>query len=234
MASPTSAYELIRGAMRLIGAIAVGETPTAEEANDGLDRLNDLLENWSTQPQAVYTSQNDSVTALAGVSSYTVGTGGAWNVPRPVNIVGAYCTYNGVDFPVAIVGKEEYDAISLKTQSQPIVERMLYIEDWPLGKAILWPVPQVDIAISINADRVLTAISGLTDAITLPPGYVLALKYHLALALAPEFGLDPPAQVVADATRFLADIKRANSKPRVSRFDAALQPNQPSVWQRGY
>lgn len=234
MASPTSAYELIRGGLRLLGAIAVGETPTAEEANDALDRLNDILENWSTQPQAVYASQNDSVTALAGVASYTVGSGGTWNIQRPVNVVGAYCTYGGVDFPIEIVGKEQYDLIALKTQTQPLIQRLLFIADHPLARITVWPVPSADIPVYLNTDRVLTAISGLSSTVTLPPGYVLALKYALALAIAPEYGIQPSPQIQADAVRFLADIKRANRKPRVMQFDEALGSANPAVWQRGW
>ena len=36
--------DIIRRSMLLIGAIAVGETPTDEEAQDGLQTLNDMLE----------------------------------------------------------------------------------------------------------------------------------------------------------------------------------------------
>ena len=36
--------------MRLAGVLASGETPTADEAADGLKSLNDILENWSLEP----------------------------------------------------------------------------------------------------------------------------------------------------------------------------------------
>lgn len=39
--------------MRLATVLASGETATADEANDGLKTLNDLLENWSLDRKSV-------------------------------------------------------------------------------------------------------------------------------------------------------------------------------------
>ena len=46
--------------MRLIGTIATGETPTADETADGLLVLNDMLENWSTETLSVWGSSNQT------------------------------------------------------------------------------------------------------------------------------------------------------------------------------
>ena len=35
--------------MKDIGAVAAGEVPTADEAQDGLDMLNDMLAQWSNK-----------------------------------------------------------------------------------------------------------------------------------------------------------------------------------------
>ncbi len=42
-----TARSVIKSSLRLISAIAVGETPTAEEATDGLETLNDMLHSWA-------------------------------------------------------------------------------------------------------------------------------------------------------------------------------------------
>src|SRR5882757_50714 len=127
MPSPTTAGALITSSLRLIGAIATGETPTAAEINDGISTLNDLLENWSTQNLAMYGSAVEIFPTVAGQAIYTIGPTGNWNTARPVRISGdGYCTFNGVDFPVEQIGQGQYDAIGLKTQQQPIVEKLLY------------------------------------------------------------------------------------------------------------
>jgi hypothetical protein len=100
MPSPSSAYDLIRGAMRLINALAPGETPTATEAQDGLAVLNDLLETMSTESLSVWGQANQPFQTVAGQAVYTIGTGGNWDTARPIDITDAFCSLNGIDYPV--------------------------------------------------------------------------------------------------------------------------------------
>ena len=48
----------------------------------------------------------------------------------------------------------------------------------------------------------------------LPHGYLKALRYNLALELAPDHGVEPPRHVYAQAQIALADIKRHNIRHR--------------------
>ena len=41
--------DVIRGALRLIGVLAIGQTPTAAEMSQALDALNDMLATWPDQ-----------------------------------------------------------------------------------------------------------------------------------------------------------------------------------------
>ena len=41
--------DVIKSALSLLGVLAESETPTAEQASDGLDALNDMLASWETQ-----------------------------------------------------------------------------------------------------------------------------------------------------------------------------------------
>ena len=46
--------DIITRAMKDIGAIASGETPTPQEAQDGFDMLNDMIDQWSNESQMTY------------------------------------------------------------------------------------------------------------------------------------------------------------------------------------
>jgi hypothetical protein len=234
MPSSQSAYDLIKGSMRLIGAIATGETPSADEANDGLNTLNDLLETWSTENLIVWGSDNETFATVAGQALYTIGPAGNFNTVRPIRVTGAYCTFGGVDFPIQLIGPDEYNGIALKTQQQPIVEQLLYINDNPLGLIKLWPVPSQVIPIVLNNDRVLTQVASLATVMTFPPGHLIAMKHALAILLAPDYGVEPSSAVVAVATSTKANIKRANKIKRQATFDPALSSDEPAIWQRGY
>ena len=50
----TQPIDIITRAMKDIGAVAAGEVPTADEAQDGLDMLNDMIAQWSNENMMVF------------------------------------------------------------------------------------------------------------------------------------------------------------------------------------
>lgn len=226
--------DLIRSSMRLIGAIATGETPTADETADGLLCLNDLLENWSTESLSVWGSSNQTFSLVPGKATYTIGPAGDWVAPRPQSIDDAYMAFSGVDFPVAIISQSQYNGISIKMMAQPITERLLYVNEDPLGVVTVWPVPTQAAPITLSMGRVLSAPVGATDVLTGPPGFLKALRYCLAVEFAPEFGVDANATVLQVATDAKGDYKRANIPLLVSSYDDAITTPQVATYHRGY
>ena len=226
------ALDIIKTAMRHIGALATGETPTADEASDGLQALNDVLETWNLEGMMVYSGLVLPFVTVAGQSTYTIGTGGNWNTPRPIRISDAYCTVNGTDFPIEIIGLSEYDGISLKTQQQSIVERLVYVNDYPLAKVILWPVPASVITVSLDSDTILSSIATTATAISLPPGYQRALQYATAVELTAQYGNSIDVTRQAQATKAL--VKRANRQPQIMSFDPMLTGGGVFIGARGY
>lgn len=226
---------VVRASLRLIGAIASGETPTADELQDGLCLLQDLLQHWSTHNLAVYGGAVESFQTVAGQATYTIGPSGNWNTTRPVRISGdAVCTYQGVDFPVEQIGQDEYNAVPVKSTSSPIVEQLLYVNDYPLGRITLHPVPSAVVTITLNSDRVLTSVQNTATPMSFPPGYKLALRYALAMLLAPEYGITPSPDIRETAKSTFAAIKRANKGRRKSSFDLAIGGDGlPGDWRSG-
>lgn len=220
MPSPIAAIDLIKTAMRLIGVIAAGETPSAEEATDGLRALNDVLERWSIESLAVYGSLPKVFATVAGQSTYTVGTGGNWNTDRPVSIDNMYTTINGFDYVATEWSLEQYNSVGLKTQRQPYAQRWVFINDAPLAQIILWPTPSAAVPITIDMPRLLTQVATIATTLTLPPGYVSALQYAVAEELAPQYG--SPIDISARARATKALIKRANRTSRTMSFDPTL------------
>lgn len=226
--------DLIKSSMRLIGAIATGETPTADEANDALLVLNDMLENWSTETLSVWGSSNQTFSLVPGKSVYTIGPLGDWDTFRPIGIDDAYMKFSSVDFPVKVISQEQYNEINLKSMAQPIVERLLYVNEFPLGVVTLWPVPTQATDITMTMERLLNFPVALGETLTGPPGFVKAIRYCLAVELAPEFGMEASPTVIAVANDAKADYKRANIPLVVAQYDAALTVPQVALYQRGY
>lgn len=230
----STALELIESSMRLATVLASGETATADEANDGLKTLNDLLENWSLENLTVWQGNNEQFALTPGVSNYTIGPGGDFNTTRPIRIGASFTRVNDSDFPLIQWGLDEYNAVSVKTVGG-IPEQYVYLNDYPLGEIILYPVPATASTLFLNTDRVLTFPVALSTVLAFPPGYERALRYALAANLAPEYGVTPLPSVGAIATASKADLKRANRKRIVAAYDGTLLGEPPfAYWQRGY
>lgn len=235
MPSPTTAGAIIRAALNLTNAVGVDQTLTALETSDCLAVLNDIQEDFSTQNLAVWNTANQTFSTVAGQAVYTIGTGGNWNTVRPVRINDpAYCTYQGVDFPVYGWDQAEYNLVGLKTQQQPIVQRYLFVNEYPLSYITLWPVPSGVVSMTFSINNILTAITSAGTSITFPPGYAKAFIYQAAVELAPLFGKTASDDVRKESVAMLANLKRVNRETPVSRFDGALIQSGPVIWQRGW
>lgn len=222
MPSPISVLTLITSSMRLIGAVASGEDITPEEANDALLTLNDLLENWSVEKLSVWGALNQTFNLVAGQSTYTIGVGGNFNTGRPVAVDAGYTVFGGVSYDLTPMNQYEYNSISIKTMQNQIPERMLYVNNFPLGQLTFWPVPTTNSPVTLTIGRVLTSPVTITDSLTGPPGFLKALRYCLAVELAPEFGVEASETVFGVAADAKGDYKKSNQVDVVARFDDAL------------
>ena len=72
-ATSTTALDLITGALRNINALESGETPTAQDGNDALQVLNDLLESWSIEKLFIFSSTENRFVFNPGQYQYTIG-----------------------------------------------------------------------------------------------------------------------------------------------------------------
>lgn len=234
MPSPILVSAIITNAMRKLGAIANNETPTAAELADGLVAFNDVLETLSTEGLSVWETAVETFNLVIAQASYTIGPAGNFNTTRPVAITHAICTLTGVDFPVDIDPYEVYLDIPVKTIGGGPVSRMSYVNDYPLGKIYVFPVPSVAMTISLDTQTALTAAASVSTSVTYPPGYARMLQYQLMAEIAPDFGKELTPTQMALMTSTKAAIKRANRSLPLSSFDPALTGDGVSIWQRGY
>lgn len=79
--------EIISRALKDIGAIAAGETPTPEEATDAFDMLNDLIDQFSNEDMMVFNVTEIIFPVVQGQVQYTIGPN-----PSTANFIGASFT----------------------------------------------------------------------------------------------------------------------------------------------
>jgi len=94
----TQPIDIITRAMKDIGAIAAGEVPTADEAQDGLDMLNDMLAQWSNENMMVFYRSEIIFKTTQNQVQYTIGPSGQMGATFTGSISGTTLTVpaNGV------------------------------------------------------------------------------------------------------------------------------------------
>jgi len=204
---------VIGAALRLLKVNQAGEAPEANEAADGLIALNDIIESWNTQP-LMQPAKTQIYQVLTTASEYTFGSGGD-NSTRPITIFKAFIRdpTGQNDYPVRIIGTDEYDEIPFKSISSSYPYNLYYRSEYPLGVVTLYPTPTAGYTLYLECQAALSTYSAISDTINLPPGYLKALKYNLAIAISPEYK-DPSQIVLMEAQNSIANIKRMNSQDK--------------------
>jgi len=206
----TTALDIINRAARLIGVTFKSEVLTADEANDGLTALNDMLDSWSNEDLLTYAYTLESF-PLTSAASYTIGIGGDFNTSRPIDIASAVVRVGGIDYSLDIISLEEYQTeIPLKSIASPIPQLLTYDNGYPLGTMRIYYVPQGG-TLTLQSNKPLSNLSSLTSTVILPPGWNKALKSNLAIDLASEYGVEVPASVIAMAKESKGLIKLSTS-----------------------
>lgn len=209
-----TAQTIIDRALRLIGAIASGESPTTAESNDGLTALNAMISSWQTEKLNVYAFVDTAFTLVATDASYTVGPSGNFNLtPRPPKIEQVYVRANSIDYPVELIDYAKWNSIPDKTSDSDIPIYAYYEPTLTTGTLQLWPVPNAAYSLHIVTWTTLAELAALATSISLPQGYERALAYNLAIEVASEYEKEASPSVQSIAMESKAAIKRANNRP---------------------
>lgn len=217
-----TALDIIKRAMRIIGAIGQNEVPTSSEADDGLLALNDMLDSWDTDRTYVFSILEENFPLVAGTPDYTIGIGGDFNTTRPTDIDNVFVRLNSVDYPLKEIDSADYNSIPTKLNNGGIPEYFFYNPSFPLGEIKLWGVPASNLTIYINTWQKLQQFANLTTDYTFPPGYNRALAYGLAVEMAPEFGMTLTPEAIGIATLSQANIRNRNLPAPVMKTEVGL------------
>ena len=68
--------DIISRALKDIGALEAGETPTPDAAQDAFDMLNDMIDQWSNESMMVYYKNEIIFPIVPGQTQYTIGPTG--------------------------------------------------------------------------------------------------------------------------------------------------------------
>lgn len=209
-----SAGDQINSALRLIGMLAEGETPSAETSQDALSALNQMIDSWSAERLSVFATQDQVLTWPANTASRTLGPTGTLVGNRPVTLDDA--TYfkdasTGISYGIKIINQQQYDGIAVKTVTSTYPQVIFANDAYPDMELTVYPVPTKALEWHFISVQELSQPATLATTLAFPPGYLRAFKYNLACEIAAEFGVEPPPQVQRIAMTSKRVIKRINN-----------------------
>jgi hypothetical protein len=216
MATARTAQNLIDAALRSIGVLGSGESPTTQEGADGLLALQDLIGAWSTEGLVIpYINERQELTLTGGQTAYTIGTGGDFSTTRPIQILGAAGKGDGdVEYVYTLIDADTYRRYKLKsTGSQPYA--LWYNPVYPLGEIKIYPSPTGADTLYLDSLDPITEPTAVGTSVSLPEGYNRALRFNLALELASEYGRSATPLLVKNAADSKRAVKALNAAHRV-------------------
>ena len=306
MAKP---YDIICRALKDIGALEAGETPTADAAQDAFDMLNDMLDQWSNEDMMTFRWTEIVFPVVQNQTQYTIGpsgsvyatfvgsidqdiltvtsatqggitlnmtitgagipagteiksfiTGGGVGMTqngtyrlnqrigvipsetitgyyqKPLNINSAFVRVNtnqngvpimngGLDYPISVLGLDEYQMIGLETLNGPWPKALYYNPGDVLGNLYVWPNPSQG-EMHIFVDSLMTRYQDMYEDLPLPQGYTNCIRWNLAERLMPMYGKSNAQQIqmiVNYANKSKGELKRTNMAPAyVARYDEVI------------
>lgn len=209
-----SAGDQINAALRLIGQLAEGETPSSETSKDALAAMNQMIDSWSVERLSVFATQDQVFTWPASTSSRTIGATGDFVGNRPIALDDA--TYfrdptSGISYGIKLINQQQYDGIAVKTVTSTYPQVLFINESYPNSAMYVYPVPTRALEFHFISVQELTQPAVLATSLSFPPGYLRAFKYNLAVEIANEFGIEPPPTVQRIAIASKRTLKRINN-----------------------
>lgn len=182
----TTARDFVTLALKEAGVTGVGQTPLAEDINDGFTLLRRMMARWQKKRWLVpnlidvYAPGNNAISNL-------IGPGQHYNAFRPNIIQAAYFKQlnsgndvaNNVSYPLTLINSyENYAQLGLKNLNA-FPQFVFYDGAFPYGNVFIWPIPtslyeihliikgHIDFKTQLQDGEITEAGLGYTDGVYL-------------------------------------------------------------------
>ena len=209
----TTAGDQINRALRLLGVLAEGETPSAATSQDALLAMNQMIDSWNTERLSVFATQDQVFSWPAGEIRRTLGPTGDFVGNRPVLLDDAtyYRAPSGVSYGIKFINQDQYNGIAVKTATSTFPQVIFVNETFPDVEMYIYPKPTQTLEWHFISVEELSQPANLATQLYFPPGYMRAFAYNLTMEIAPEFGVEPSPQVQRIAMTSKRNLKRINN-----------------------
>jgi hypothetical protein len=174
--------QVVEEALKELAILAPGQTLDAAELEDGLTRLNFMFKSWGADGVSPWTDTDGTTTIAAGNPEVELS-------PRPLAVIEARVTINGVERQLAQWDQSEYASLPIKTSvGNPTAFSLRHAAD--SVKMRVWPVPSANVTVDYTYTRVLEDVDADTP-IDVPQMWSECVVLGLASRIGAMFGADP-------------------------------------------
>jgi len=183
--------DIIKRSLRLIGALAQGESPTTDQVTEAAVALNGLVKAWEADGMPLWAIKERTITLQATTNTYTLTT------PKPLKVIQAWYrnVTSNVDVPMRVITRDEYNRLGNKSSAGTPIQ-VFYEPRRDDGILHVFPTPSATDAANVSIHIVYQApfddFDQSTDTPDFPQEWYDAVTYGLATRLAPEYGLPIP------------------------------------------
>jgi hypothetical protein len=214
--------QYIASAMRKLNVLAKGQTPDAEDLENGTIAFNALIAEFRALGMPLWARATYSFSPTLNDVSYNIGVGQTLNTPYPINMLQAYRLDSGqtTHIPMEIVPDYNFNTFPSSSGGMPI--QLTYQPKVNMGVIKLWPTPDASALLStitIIYQRPTEYVISASDTLDVPEEWTNALIYQLAVRLASEWGISlPDRQMLKKEADDILDLVLENGTEQASLF----------------
>lgn len=183
--------QVITGALRKLGVIASGVSPSAQQTSDAAEALNAIVKAYQADGMPLWKIVSTTFTTVNGTNAYNIGVGQTINTTgKPLRLWQAIMNeVDGTEYPLNIYNRYDFQELPFNNNSGTPVN--LYYQ--PLsnyGVIKLWPTPDDSTStITVHYQTQFEDMDNATDDFDFPSEWIQPLIYALAWSLCPEYGI---------------------------------------------
>ena len=187
--------DIIKRALRLVGGLGQGETPTAAQTSEAATALNMLVKHLANRGVLLWSRKEISITPVAGQEAYEIGPGKTINQDRPLKVynIDRYNATTGITVGLLPLSQADFSSVNVSnissTPSQYWVEPLR-----DSTKIHFYPYPDTTFAANevfvVYYQATMQDFSASTDNPDVPQEFFDLLCYGLANRLSVEYGVE--------------------------------------------
>jgi len=185
--------DIIDGALRKLGVLAVGASPSPDQTAAALSALNMLKSSWSYEELLLPYKQTEQFSIAGSISELSMGVSGDMHTTKPVKISAMFFRdIENVDHMLVELNDKQYASLPAKGVSINRPEAF-YFETTDSDYIELATIRFDRTTLStetlhITSLKEIAHIANAGDIIALPGPWIRGLTMNLAVDLAPEYG----------------------------------------------